>query len=53
MIARDDELSSLSARVGVVEERLGALESTMNSTVQEIKRLSLKFDDRGHLDGAH
>ena len=40
-------------RVGIVEGKLGALEPTMNSMVQEIRRLSLKFDDRNLTDGVY
>ena len=52
MVGNDDEQPSLSIRVCTVEGRLGAFESTIDSMVQEIKRLSLKFDDRGLADGA-
>ena len=53
-LARDDnEQSSISTRVHTIEGRLGALESTIDTLVQEIKRLSLKFDDRSLSDGAY
>ena len=46
-MARDnDKKYSLSMRVGTVEGRLGAFELIMDSMVQEIKKLSLKLDDR-------
>ena len=53
MVRDDNEQSSLSARVGTVEGRLGALESTMDSMVQEIKMISLKFDDQSLANGAY
>ena len=40
MAGDGDKLSNLSARVSIVERRLGTLESTIDSVVQEIKRLS-------------
>ena len=49
----DDERPSLSARAGIVEGRLSALEATMDSMMQEIKRLSLKIDDQGLADGMY
>jgi len=45
MAGDDNEQSNLSTRAGVVEGRLAAFESTMDSIVQEIKRLSPKLDD--------
>ena len=52
-MARDDEQSSLSARVGAVKGRLGTLESIMNGMVKKIKRLSLKFNDRSLADDVY
>jgi len=52
MAESDDEQLSLSARVGTAEGRRSALESIMDNMVQESKRLSLKFDERGLADGA-
>ena len=53
MVGDNDEQYNLSMRVGTVEERLDALESTINSMVQEIKKLSLKLDDRSLANGAY
>jgi len=47
-----DEQSNLFTRVGAIGERFGALESIMDSMAQEIKMLSLNFDDRSLVDGA-
>ena len=53
IVETDDKKPSLAARGGVVEGRISALESTMDSMIQKIKRLSLKFDDRGLTDGMY
>ena len=46
-------VTKLLHKVGTVEGRLNALESTIDSMVQEIKRLSLKIDVRGRADGTY
>ena len=50
MVRNDDEQSSLFTRMDNIEGRLSALELTIISMVQEIKRLSFKFDDRSLAD---
>jgi len=45
MVRDNDEQLGHSTRVGIVEGRLGTLESIMDSMVQELKRLFLKHDD--------
>jgi len=53
MAGDNDESQSLSIRVGTIKGRLNALESTMNSMIQELMRLSFKIDDRGLADGMY
>ena len=53
MARYDDDQFSLSTRVDVVEGRLGSLEATMDIMVQELKKISLKFDDRNLADGTY
>ena len=53
IVGDDDEQSSLSMKVGAIEGRLGVLESTMGSMIQEIKKLYLKIDDRSLANGVY
>jgi len=53
-MSRDsDELQSLSTRMGTAKGEISAIKSTLNSVVQELKRLSLKIDDRNLVDGTY
>jgi len=44
MAGDGDESQSLSARVGTIEGRINALESTLGGVVQGLKRLSFKIN---------
>jgi len=52
-MAGDNGLQSLSTRMGTIEEKIGAVKSTLDNVVQELKRLSLKIDDRSLIDGTY
>ena len=52
-MAEGGELQGLSARVGVVEENITTIKSTLDRMTQEIDKLSLKIDDRSLADRTH
>jgi len=52
-MAGDDELQGLSIRMNTAERRVEVIKSTLDGVVQELKRLSLKFDDRSLADGTY
>ena len=53
MAEDDDGLQDLVTRMNIVEREIRTIKSTLNNVVQEIKRLSLKIDDRSLVDGTY
>jgi len=54
MMARnDDEQPNMSTRMDTFKGRLNTLESITDVVVQELKKISLKLDDRYLADGTH
>jgi len=53
MVRDDDDSQNLSAWVVTVEERLNTLESILKLVIQELKKLSLKIDDRNLSDSTY
>jgi len=54
MMARDDDgLQGFFTRTGTAERRVDAIRSTLDLMVQEIKKLSMKIDDRSLADGTY
>ena len=53
MAEDDDALRSLSIRIDTAEGKIRSIISTLDSVVQELKRLSLKIDDQSLVDSTH
>jgi len=53
MVGDDDGLQGFSTKMGIVEGEISTLKSTLNSVIQELKRLSLKTDDQSLADGMY
>ena len=50
MVGDGDGLQDLSIKIGVVEGDLTTIKSTLDSVVQELKKLSLEIDNQGLAD---
>ena len=53
VMTEDDRLQSLSIRMGTVERKIDVVKSTLGNVIQELKILSLKFDDQSLTDDTY